>query len=495
MKNKFYILALIPVAFAMTSFNIETQSGRTSLGSLATVTPEEDTGDNQEQENRVTIGQVVDHVEDIFRQMQLTIDLNNNDEDDTRLEITGIESKQASNTSLSSRRTNQDKIILTIKSHTDSNLEAVSGVSCECDAQQSIQLELTPEELGLTDNTDLESLDQDKLKEVLQAKSGVIIEKINQQRRGQHEERLAAKDCSLKENTREQLDCLIDRVKESSGEEKEEFIAQIEDQMENLLYSEERSDQRTFKAIFRRLRGDSAFRNLRAKLEEHRNIKNKIDEYKENSDRIRLANNIKDFNQMYTESEDMMKSIERNGFRYPQDWQNYQLALKNMNYAENMRLGAQRELDTITSSFRGEFDEVARSSSRLSPRDIQIARNYAFPRSPNVGRGNVRGRLSVSQLPGTPPFVGGHLGRTGILGGDIYYNSLQRPSLGRFNGRSSRGRVGHNFTTFDAGRGVRSRGRRNLRYEGTRTLSMPERLYIDRGYPRGRTNIGRGRSI
>ena len=497
-KNKLYILTLIPLALAMTSFNIETQTDRRSieLGSLAevqefapTTSLPENTDPPQGQTVKVDPSDIIEHVEDISRQMNLTIDLNNDSNEETRLEITGIESKQVSSTSISpgAREEEQDKIVLTIRSHTDSNLEAVSGVDCECDTRQLIRIELTPSDLGLTADTDLESLDKNKLREALQAKAPVIIEKINQQRLSQHEERLAEKDCSLKENDREQLDCLIDRVKESSGEEKEEFVAEIEDQMRNLLYSEESSDQRTFDTIFRKLKGDRALTDLKARLDEHKDIKDEIDDYKETS--TPLANDVRDFNLMYEDSLDMITNIERNGFKYPQDWQNYQTALRNMDSANNMILGAQFELNTMTRSFRSDFDRIAQGSG-LGTQDIQIARNYAFPTTVSRGRRSVRGRMAVSQMPlglGTDPL------NTSVLGDRSYRSSLGMTS--RF-GHPSRVPISSNLATLNGGRGrsgMRGGGGRAdlFRYDSHRTLSRPQSLHIDRHQP----SRGRGRSI
>ena len=494
MKNKLYILTLIPLALSMTSFNIETQVERASIGSGSTPPDNlpEDDADNQDPAQRVDIGQLAGHVEDVLRRMnELTIDLDNNDKDDTRLKIVSVQPKETSSTSLSSRD-NQDKIVLTIESRTDRNLEAVSGVDCECDNQQLIHLELTPNELGLTASSDLESLNQEKLTEILQAKSSVIIEKINQQRRSQHEERLAARDCSTKESDREQSECLLDRIKESSGDEKEELIAELEDNMRNLLYSEERSDERAFKALFKKLKGDEALRDLRARLQEHKDIKEEIDEYKETS--TRFASDMREFDLMYQNNLNTITDIERSGFNHPRDWQNYQLALQNMDYAQNMSLGAQSELDTMTRSFRTDFDRITRDSHLLRPQDIQFARNYAFPRSTlnsrgrvrSRGRRSVRGRTAISQLPlGTRPVKDLYTG----LEGDLYYNNNLQGTSGRFNSRSSRGPIGQ----FSSRRGsMRGRNIDRYRYQGSRTLARPRSsLGIDRRQMQGRGTRGR----
>ena len=504
MKNKLYLLALIPLALSMTSFNIETQIERSSmeLGSepLADV-PENDT-DDQQPDQRVDIGQIAGHVEAILREIgELKIDINNNDNkrEDTRLEVTSIESKKTEGTSLSTTD-NQDTIVLTIRSYTDNNLEAVSGVDCECDAQQLIQLELTPSELGLTADTDIESLDQAKLTEVLRGKSGVIVDKINQQRQNQHETRLAEKDCSSKEDSKEKSNCLLDRVKESSGEEGQEFIAQLRDEMLNLFYSEDRADQRAFNDILKKLTGNKRLRDLRAELNEHKDIKEKIDDYKEESQRF--ADDVREFNLMYEDNLDIITDIERNGFRSPQDWQNYQTALGHMQYANRMLLGAQSELNTMKRDFRSEFDRITRRS-RLSTQHIQIARNYAFPPTARGRRVNVRGRTSGLSPLAARPLIGNH--HTNILGDDYSYYNLQRPSLhhNRHNGFNftdrSRGTVGQR--TFNRG----TRGRRSLlRYDGPHTLSRANPLNIHTHRPirntyqpsrgRGRNIIGRGRN-
>ena len=492
MKNKLYILTLIPLALSMTSFNIETQVERASIGSAPTppIDLPEDDADNQDPAQRVDIGELAGHVEDVFRSMnELTIDLDNNDKDDTRLKIVSVQAKKTSSTSLSSRD-NQDKIILTIESRTDRNSEAVSGVDCECDNLQLIYLELTPNELGLRASSDLESLNQEKLTEILQAKSSVIIEKINQQRLNQHEERLAERDCSAKESDREQSECLLDRIKEASGDEKEEFIAELEDNMRNLLYSEERSDERIFNALFKKLKGDKALRDLRARLKEHKDIKEEIDEYKEDS--TRFASDMREFDRMYQNNLEIITDIERSGFNHPRDWQNYQLALQNMDYAQNMSLSAQSEIDTMTRSFRTEFDRITRNNRLLRPQDIQFARNYAFPRSTLNSRGRVRsrggrsarGRTAVSQLPlGTRP-------RDHYTGLEGYNNNLQGTS-GRFNSRSSRGPIGQ----FSSRRGsMRRRGTDRYMYQGSRTLARPRSsLGIDRRQMQGNRSQMQGR--
>ncbi len=500
-KNKLYILILIPLALAMTSFNVETQIERRSIElAQSSDNPVEAIPESPEAKSTeppAGITNTAENIRDILSRMpdEINIDTNNDKEDDTTLQVIKIEeSPQTSGFSISpgaDNTRNQGKIIITINTFTEANLEAVPGMPCDCDSQQSIRLEVI-----LAEGQSLESLTPDDLKTLLKQNSGVIFEKVNQERRSQHEQRLAEKDCDRKENNREKLNCLIDRVKESSGDEKEEFVAEIEDQMRDLLYSEEDSDQRTFDAIFRKLKSDRALTALKTKLEKHKDIKEEVDEYKEAS--THFANEMREHNLAYEESLDMIANIERNGFRYPQDWANYDAAVQNGDTAKRLLFQAQLGLNRTTTDFRSEFDRITtRHSSGLSPRDIQIARNYAFPRANNSrGRSaNVRGRVaSQSPLGARSPLIGDQ--SIDYLRGNSY-NGLQG-SPQRFNSSlySTRGRFGSNNPTALNGR-INGRGRsmrsgNQFRYDRYDTLPQPRNLYIDRRQPsRGRGIGGR----
>ena len=494
-KNKFYLLALIPLALSMTSFNIETQIERKSM-ELGSATPDdapEDSAEDQPTDQRVDIGQFATHIFDIFKELELSVDTDNNNQADTSLEVVSVEVKEASRNSINTD--NQDKVILIIRSNRDYGLEAKSGTNCECDDQQLTRIEMTPNQLGFTADTDIASLDQETLKQALQTNSGVIVEKINQQRMSQHEERLAERDCSSKEDDREQLNCLLDRVKESSGDEKEEFIAQIEEQMIALLYSEEDSDQRIFRDIFKKLKGDRALRDLKAKLDEHKDIKREIDDYKEESQR--LADDIKEFDQLYEDSLDTITRIERTGFRSPLDHQHYREALYNQQMVNVMRSRALSQHNTLTTSFRDDFNRITRGSN-LSRQHLQIANNYAFPTNTRGRRLGIRERSPLIDPLRSRPLIGDRY--TDMTGDNYLYNTPHNRFNNRFIDRSTgRGRVGNNFGTFN-NRGTR--GRRNLfptnRY-GPDTLPRAARLNINNTYQdqprrRGRNIMDRGRS-
>lgn len=527
MKNKLYILTLIPMALAMTSFNLATQSGRIELSRTSpefdtteetgAETKSPDTGTEAveteqeepkaaQQDDAIALSEAIERVRDVVQEISsITVDLNNNNQDDTTLRITNIQSKSRPNNSISRRSDGDEKIVLTIESETDRNvgLEAQSGLECDCDTKQQISIELTLADLGLTgEDADLNSLDPGKLKDALRNHSPTIIAKIQEQRTNQHDQRIAAKDCDRKENSRQKLNCLIERVKESSGDKKEELVAQIEDEMRNLVYSDEHTDQRTFASILRRLRGDSSLTALRRKLEEHQDIKEEIDEHKEETSR--LAHDISEFDEMYRIAQLEKTSIDRNGFRHPQDWQRYIQLTQQMSHAENMLLGAQGELNTMRSSFSGRFHRLMNDSRGIFNRnDISAARNYAFPRNRNANPLLARTRRGVYR--NSTPLLGDSLLTDrfqtdpylpGMRSLDVPY-SLRRPRLNTFSHRRrnplmTRGQVRgrrHNFGQryFESGRTIaRPRSFQiNNRLRNGRDISHSRR---------GRPAVGRGRA-
>ena len=511
MKNKFCILALIPMAFAMTSFNVATQSGRIELLSqdqeateantpeaqesddAKEARPERESPEASQQDYAIKLSEAIGRVQNVVSEINdMTIDLNSDNQDDTTLTITNIESKSRPNNSISSRNDDEGKVVLTIESQTERKveLEAQSGTECDCDSKQRISIELTLADLGLTgEDADLNSLNQDKLKDILRNHSSTIIAKIQEQRTDQHNERLAAKDCDLKNNERQKLGCLIDRVKELSGDEKEELVAQIEDEMRDLIYSDERSDQRTFAHILRKLRGDNSLTALRRKLEEHQDVKKEIDEYREST--LNLTHDIREFDEMYRVAQLEKTNIDTNGFRNPQDWRRYIQLTQQMSYAENMLSGTQLRLNTIQNSFRSRFDKlISDSRGTFNRSDISAARNYAFPRNNNPSL--ARTRSGGAYINSTPLFndslavdrfqTNSYL--PGMRSTDGSYN-LRRPRLNTFSHRRSP------LMTRGQTRGRKYNLGQQRYFESGRTIARPRSFQINDGL-RNR-NISRNR--
>ncbi len=449
--------------------------------------PEEPVADN----NPTTTAPANTPIAELIQNMQkvvsgigptdLPFDVNGDRKADTHLKVSFEEVTSSGPRPLNVNSGNdEDKVILKVESNTFESigLEAESGVSCECDNEQSFQIELTRSDLGLEPGEDL---DEEKIKKIVTNHADQIIAQINNNRNAQHQASLEEQDCSKKGHKSAKLRCFIKQVKDNK--DKDESLATIEEILDDLAYSTKKSDERLFEQTLKKLKGDEDLVALKEKFEKSQEVRVAADEHKEKMHNWNKE--ITEATEAYNTAENYMAQIEMRGFSTPMDQHNYQIALQNMRHAETVMYSTQLKMHTARRAFNTHFNSIV---GNLSSSQVTAARNYAFPKSL---RNNMAVIPSSSRFGLSTTLGGGPLSRRPLRSRNFRDGSfmdrrdrysLRTPSILLDDGVSHRS--GRNDLR-GGGYNIRSRRGRGVRtpYQFD-ALSRPRDLNIDRVAPR-----------
>lgn len=386
-----------------------------------------------------------------------TVDLDDRgDEDDTVLTDIVVErSERARGRSL--RRRSDDKIILTMTTRTDGDLEA--SMDCDCSNEQTIQIAFTAAELGVES---VNNIDDDKIEELLGTKENEIVSKIKEARNSENlanqeeaeqvaQRERAERDCSSRDSQREQLECYIARVKddEASEGERDEALSEIEDKMRKLVYSDKSADERLFARMLSRLRGHDDLKDLKENLERHQDIRAENNEFKEHERQLHAG--LETAQQQYLMYDGQIGHFERlesiNGFLTPYEQQLYNQALANQGRTLGMLENAQQSLQLSRSAFYTRVNDIiatSRSHGLFDRTDIQLARNYVSP--------NPSSRLAFNPIRSTGLI--GRARRTPLADLGLHGNRVDPTLAGTIGLRNSMssGRLQNNFGWSRSGR-------------------------------------------
>ena len=472
-------------------------------------------------ETRVPLREQVEHLQAVVNELDRPLKVDIDGQGGAETTITDItisepDDEVAVDLSRETETEGSDKIILTINSRTPNDQLEATMVDCDCDyTTQRVQIELATSELGLEEGESIEDIDQRRLQRILARKHNVIAEKIKIARNEQvtasqaEDERLAEaeraeRDCNNKDSSRKQMECHIARVKEdgASESERDEALAEIEDRMRRLAYSDKSSDERLFNSMLSRLRGHEDLTDLRSKLEAHQEIRAEANEFNEAERKFNA--DIGKFNASNMFANQQILGLERrmdiNGFLTPLEQMQYNRALATQAETLNNLETAQANLQSSRLSFHTRVNDLiasSRSSGVFTRHDITAARGYAFPRSSARGvmlaDGNALGltrprarRGSLFGLGFGNDMVDGTLADTIRLRDSSY-------TLGR-------GLGDHHFSVFNRQRNYRpslfsnnrrmgQHGRRGSRFYTDQWPSRMMRTSFEQRYPIRSTNF------